>query len=237
MEDQNLQSKSPRRQFISNVAAGAAALGLGSLVSLDAMAGIKDNPQIYADADEWFSKLKGKHRMVFDVPEPNGLMPFAWPLVYLMTNEKTGTPMKDSNAVVILRHSGIPYAFNNSVWEKYKFGEIFHLNDPKTKAASIRNFMYQAKPEDFNIPGIGPAPLAINDLQGMGVMFGVCDMAMQVNSAAIAQMTKGDAAAIKKDWEANLLPGVQVLPSGVWAIGRAQEHGCGYCFAGGAPHE
>jgi intracellular sulfur oxidation DsrE/DsrF family protein len=30
-----------------------------------------------------------------------------------------------------------------------------------------------------------------------------------------------------------LLPGVQVVPSGVWAVGRAQEKGCGYCYAGG----
>jgi len=28
------------------------------------------------------------------------------------------------------------------------------------------------------------------------------------------------------------LPGIQPVPSGVWAIGRAQEHGCAYCFAG-----
>lgn len=232
MEDLNLQSKTPRRKFLSNFAGGAAALGLGSLVSLDAMAGIKDNPQIYADAEEWFSKLKGKHKMVFDVPEPNGLMPFAWPLVFLLTNEKTGTPVKDTNAVVILRHDGIPYAFQNNMWEKYKFGEMFHIEDASTKAPSVRNLHYQVGAENFNIPGIGPAPLSINDLQGMGVMFGVCDMAMTVYSAGYAQKAGADAAAIKKDWAANLLPGIQVLPSGVWAIGRAQERGCGYCFAG-----
>jgi len=29
-----------------------------------------------------------------------------------------------------------------------------------------------------------------------------------------------------------LFPGIQVVPSGVMAVGRAQEHGCTYCFAG-----
>jgi len=37
---------------------------------------------------------------------------------------------------------------------------------------------------------------------------------------------------VKKDWVANLLPGIQVVPSGVWAVGRAQEHKCAYVFAG-----
>jgi intracellular sulfur oxidation DsrE/DsrF family protein len=30
-----------------------------------------------------------------------------------------------------------------------------------------------------------------------------------------------------------VLPGIQVVPSGVWALGRAQEHDCAYVFAGG----
>jgi len=29
-----------------------------------------------------------------------------------------------------------------------------------------------------------------------------------------------------------VLPGIEVVPSGVWAVGRAQEHHCAYCFAG-----
>jgi len=37
---------------------------------------------------------------------------------------------------------------------------------------------------------------------------------------------------IKKEWMAGLLPNIQLMPSGVWAVGRAQEHGCSYCFAG-----
>jgi hypothetical protein len=54
---------------------------------------------------------------------------------------------------------------------------------------------------------------------------------MTVNSALVAQKSGGDAAAIKKEFEAALLPGVQVVPSGLWALNRAQENGCSYCFA------
>jgi hypothetical protein len=52
-------------------------------------------------------------------------MPFAWPKIFLLTNAATGTPEKDNTAVVVLRHDAIPYAFNDAMWKKYKFSEMF----------------------------------------------------------------------------------------------------------------
>ena len=52
-----------------------------------------------------------------------------------------------------------------------------------------------------------------------------------IPSACIVEMHL-DAEKVRKDWVSGLFPGIQVVPSGVWALGRAQEHGCGYCFAG-----
>jgi hypothetical protein len=54
-------------------------------------------------------------------------------------------------------------------------------------------------------------------------------MAITVYSAVIAGMTKQDNATVKKEFLDNLIPGIPAMPSGVWAVGRAQEHGCGYC--------
>jgi intracellular sulfur oxidation DsrE/DsrF family protein len=53
-------------------------------------------------------------------------------------------------------------------------------------------------------------------------------MAMTVYSAVAAMQSNGKAEDIYKDWTANLLPGIQVVPSGVWALGRAQEKQCAY---------
>lgn len=61
-------------------------------------------------------------------------------------------------------------------------------------------------------------------------MFCVCDAAMTVFSAAAAESMKKDPAEVKSEWMASLLPGIQPVPSGVWAVGRAQEHQCSYCF-------
>ena len=71
--------------------------------------------------DEWFNQIKGKHKMVFDPTEPHEIFPFAWPRVFLMTNASTGTPENECCAVVVLRHSSIPYAFPDKIWAKYTF--------------------------------------------------------------------------------------------------------------------
>src|SRR6476659_8445090 len=113
---------------------------------------------------------------------------------------------------------------------KYKFGELFKVDDSQTKAPATKNPFW--KSPDFDLPGVGKVPLSINSLQDDGVMFCVCDMAITVFSASVAKGMNMEAADVKKDWISGLLPGVQVVPSGVWAVGRAQEHECAYCFAG-----
>jgi intracellular sulfur oxidation DsrE/DsrF family protein len=224
------KKQSPRRKFLGNIAAGAAAFSLLSIPS-----SIKAAPSLFEqtdDADEWFKQIKGKHRVVFDATRPHDMMPFAWPRVFLMTNQATGTPEKDNSVVVVLRHDAIPYAFEDRIWAKYKFGEVFKADDPATKMPSVRNPFAKPAPGEYKIPGFGPVPIGINELQASGVLFAVCDAAMTVYSAAVADGMKLNAADVKKDWLSGLLPGIQPVPSGVWALGRAQEHGCAYIFAG-----
>lgn len=227
----------PRRKFLGSLAAGAAAIGLFSFkppVAL-ATAGLtapETGSPDPADADAWFNKVKGKHRIVYDVPRPNEVFPFAWPRVFLMTNGATNTPEKDCGVVVILRHDAIGYAMEDSLWAKYNFGQVFKADDPLTKKPATRNPFWQPKPGDFKIPGIGNVKIGINELQESGVMFCVCDAALTVFSAALADGMKMQAADVKKEWLKGLLPGIQVVPSGVWAVGRAQEHKCAYCYAG-----
>jgi Uncharacterized conserved protein len=222
-----------RRAFLGTLATGAAALGAATLaapLSLTANSVHTETPGKLSDAEAWFKRIKGKHRMVFDVTEPHEVFPFAWPRVFLATNAATGTPEKECSAVVVLRHSGIPYAMKNELWAKYNLGEFFHANDPKTGKPATRNPFWKPQPGDYSFPGMGNVAIGINELQESGVMFCVCDAALTVYSAVIAQSKGLDAAEVKKEWVAGLLPDIQIVPSGVWAVGRAQEHGCGYCF-------
>jgi hypothetical protein len=214
-----------RRKFLGTFATGVAAFGLSSIAA--PFKGHAENNVTGGAGEEWFNKIQGKHRIVFDVPEPNGIFPFAWPRIFLVTNEATGTPGKDCSTVVILRHNAIPYALDNRLWAKYDFNAVFKVVDPRTSKPTTKNPFWEPKPGEFKVPGVGPVPIGINELQASGVMFGVCNMALTVYSAV-----KKDPEEVRKDWVSGILPDIEVLPSGVWAINRAQEKGCSYCFAG-----
>ncbi|WP_109698683.1 twin-arginine translocation signal domain-containing protein [Chitinophaga deserti] len=220
-----------RRDFIGQAAVSAASLGLAWLSSPLPVAAA-ENTAMVNSADDWFKKINGKHRLVIDAPRPHGIFPFAWPRVFLITNSMTGTDEKECSVVVVLRHDAIPYAMRSDLWSKYKFGEMFKADDPATKAPAVRNPFWQPGPNDFSVPGVGPVEIGIDQLQKSGVMFCVCSMAITVYSAVAAQAMGMDANVVKSEWLAGVLPGIQVVPSGVWAIGRAQEKNCGYCFAG-----
>lgn len=232
MEINMLNQPTARRGFIGALASGAATLGMASLafpVPLQAGVFNKTNGVSPEDPDAWFAKIKGKHRIVFDATHPKEIFPFAWPRVFLLTNEATGSTANDCSVVVILRHDAIAYAFEDKVWAKYKFGEMFKADDPATKAASVRNPFYKPAKGAFKIPGFGEVAIGIDELQASGVMFCVCEAAITVYSAATADKMGLKAEDVKKEWLQGMLPGIQPVPSGVWAVGRAQEHGCAYC--------
>ncbi|MEO7120003.1 MAG: twin-arginine translocation signal domain-containing protein [Ginsengibacter sp.] len=231
MKKENANPANNRRRFLKNVAAGAAALSVTMLPPFNLTASAAGNT--LGEADNWFNQLdqKGKHRIVFDVTKPNGSLPFAWPKVYQMTNAATGTTNSETGVVVVLRHDAIPFAMESRLWQKYKFGELFKINDAETNAPVTRNIFWQPNPGTFKIPGIGAVEIGINQLQDHGVMFCVCNVALTVMSAVTAQKLNMDATKVYDDWKDGILPGIQIVPSGVWAVGRAQEHGCAYCSA------
>jgi len=221
-----------RRGFLGRVAAGAAAVGLGGLfaplkAAAEPLAARRD-ASASPDFEAWLNKMTGKHKMVFDVPEPNDGFAFAWGRVFLnTTNEAYGTTDAQNTVVIVLRHSGIPFAMESAMWAKYKFGEAFKITDPATKGPAIRHPLIRLKPGDVPIPGMGT-----DELLAKGALVGVCNIALTFNSMRLAKDMGMQAEAIKKEWIENLLPGVLVVPSGVIAINRAQEKGCAYCFAG-----
>jgi hypothetical protein len=218
-----IASTTARRGFLGRIAAAAAAVGMSGAVP-SRLAAETTSPDTSTDAalDAWFGKIKGKHRVVFDVPEPNSGMGAIWPRVYLDTMKATYPG--DATAVVILRHAGLPLSMNDALWAKYNLGAMFNINDGS--APATKNIY--AKITNLPLPGIGIAEL----LNSGQVLVGACDVALTVYSSAAAQKMNMAPADVKKEWIAGLLPGVQVVPSGVLGVARAQELGCNYIFAG-----
>jgi intracellular sulfur oxidation DsrE/DsrF family protein len=212
--------RTPRRDFLAGMATVAAATGVsGAFAHAAALQPASLDPKL----DAWFARIKGTHRQVFDAPEPNGGLPAIYPRVYLNTMKATYGATGDATAVVILRHSGLPLALGDAVWSKYGLGAMFDIMDNGVPAT--RNPF--ATITGLPIPGLG-----IVELLKSGVLVGACDVALTVNSMKAAEKSNMSPEAVKAEWIAGLIPGVQVVPSGVMAVGRAQELRCTYCYAG-----
>ncbi len=226
----NQKGVSDRRRFLGSLASGAATLGLATLADPMRLAAEPSNPMPAYDEqsfEAWLGKIKGKHKQVFDSMMPDNGMPLAWARVFLMSNKQVGVPESECTSVLVLRHDSIPIAMKSDLWAKYKFGELFHINDMATNAPSVRNMFWKPKPNELPLPG-----MALNELLDSGVLVGVCDLALTFYSKHVAESMKMSPEECKKEWVAGVHPGIQIVPSGVIAVNRAQERGCTYCWAG-----
>ncbi len=223
-------TENSRRKFLGKLAltAGATA-GLSAIPNTLLASDPIGDAKRYKDSDEWFKNVKGSHRVVYDAPEPHDSFPVIWSWAFMMTNNQTGTADSDMTSMVVLRHNAIPFAFTDAMWKKYPLGELFGVTDLTTGEKAKRNPLWKPKEGDMPLPGIDGIKKQIE----RGAMFCVCELAISVYSGAIAQQMGLNAEEVRKDWYNNLHPGVQPVPSGVWALGRAQEHDCKYIYAGG----
>jgi intracellular sulfur oxidation DsrE/DsrF family protein len=241
MKKDNTQLTEQRRKFLKGIGTGTAAIGLAAVTSSFTLTGSEKSKYLAKDpADEWFDDIDGEHRIVYDATRPHMIFQFAWPRVFLITNAATGTAEEDCSVVLVLRHEAICYAFQDHIWAKYNFGDVFnaHAMGPAFKAADAstatktRNPFWNVKEGDFALPAFGVVPIGIKDLQASGVKICVCNAAVNLYAAVLAGQMGLTHEEVLADWMDGAIPGIQQVPSGVWALGRAQKHGCGYIFAG-----
>ena len=198
-----------RRAFLGRAVTASAALGIG--VTSGAWSEARaDETQAQ---DRWLSGLKGKYRQVTDI--------------YARTFLVTQGPQPDAGAVVILRHGGFVLSLGNDAWAKYKIGAAMNIMDPETKAHAVKNPFLRPKPGTLLADD-----MAIDQLLGRGVIFGACNVALQVLSGRLSGQAGVTPEVALKDWTAAVIPGIHVIPSGVWGVNRAQMAGCSYCSGG-----
>ena len=220
---QNTTDMTPRRGFIRRVA-GAMALGLAGLVPSPS------HPQPAAarsDGPEWPGPLKGRHRQLVDAYEVNDGSPLAFAYTFLSTNEPPTANLVSATAVIVLRHAAFPMALGNEMWRKYKIGAAFKILDPETKAPAVKNPFLHPKPGVLPLDGMAIVLLLAN-----GTVFGACHVALLGQSKMLAGNAGVSAEEAAKEWTANVIPGITIIPSGTWGVNRAQEGGCTYCAGG-----
>ncbi len=209
----------PRRNLFR--LAGATVLGFAGLASAASRAAAA--PPVAGDGPDWPGKLKGRHRQVVDAYTVNDGRPLAFASTFLLTDAAPSS----ATSVVILRAQALPVALDSAIWEKYKIGESLKIIDPEIKAAAVKNPFLNPK------PGVLPTDdMAIDRLLGKGVVFGACNIALHGLSKQLASNAGVSADDAAKEWAANLVSGITLLPSGVWGVNRAQEAGCTYCAGG-----
>jgi intracellular sulfur oxidation DsrE/DsrF family protein len=213
--DEDMIVAAPRRGLFGRLA-GTLALGLAGFAAAPA-----DAEAAVAAAD-WPGKLKGRHRQVVDAVEPNKGFPLVFALTYLMPNAADSAA-----AVVVLRHGAFPIALGHDMWAKYKIGESFNIVDPETKAPAVKNPWLNPKAGVLVLPGS-----SVDALLAKGVVFGACNMALLVQSKMLSGNAGTTPEEAAKEWTANVIPGITIVPSGTWAVNRAQEAGCTYCAGG-----
>jgi intracellular sulfur oxidation DsrE/DsrF family protein len=198
-------------------------LGAVATLSAGTMLHIDGSPA----SDAWLDRLKGKHRLLFDVPEPDGGAVLRHARNYLdVWRDAYGVPERDINLVVVLYARTVPLGVQDAMWEKYKLGAAINLTDAATNAPLVRN--YFARPQPGDPVGDGTPDSAIEALQRRGVVFLLCNNALQRWSARLEKQGLGTAAEIHDDLVAHALPGVTVVPAAFIAMTKAHEHGFAY---------
>lgn len=219
-----------RRKFVTSITLGVGASAFPNFIeNFNNLEPVNLNTNINSnELSSWFDKIKGEHRVVYDGSQPHNTLPIVWNWAFLESNNSVGVTDYNITAITVLRHSGIVFAFKSEIWEKFKLGELVSFNDNKTGKPALRNTVYEPQIGDMPLPPIQ----GIKDLQGRGSLFCVCDLATKVYSSAIAKKMNLDPDEVYLEMIKGILPEIQLVPSGVWALGRAQNKNCAYIFAG-----
>ena len=176
----------------------------------------------------WVDKLTAQHRQVFDSPEIADGAALDKARLYLAGfHEVYGTSDADVNSVIVVRHRAIPMVLADSVWARYDFlADTTKLKDPTTGGKAKRNPFLGPKPDDKY--SLVWSDAGLDTLIQRGVIVLACSLALRGFAKQIAEHANTSADAVDDELRRSLVPGVILMPSGIFAVTRAEEAGCHY---------
>jgi hypothetical protein len=214
----------PRRDFLGWIGATAIA-GSAPAMLVGAPVTQPIHPAIRSDWDmSWVSRIRGRHRVVFDAPALSEGDPILRAVVWgRQYQEAFGTELRNTSRVLVLRHFGIHFAMQDAYWARFPVAHENGFTDATGQPLRI-NPVRAPRAEV-------PEPYRSMTLEGFqesgGIVLG-CQLALThyvvpqyvaaglSEEAALAEATR------------NLLPGVIMQPSGIFAVSVAQEADCVY---------
>jgi hypothetical protein len=219
-----------RREFLGKVAVNAAMLGAMPL-SFDLATAAYAAPAQGEKWDlSWTTRLTGKHKAIFDVPEvDSGYGVWRATIWQNQYRDVLGVAPKDLSAVLVLRHNGITLAMQQAFWDKYGVGKAKSALDPITQKPTDKNpaLLSSSRGE---VPEMFDAMALDKFIARGGIALG-CNLAFADCVELVKSKENVDDATARKQAIGYLVPGVILQPSGVFAAIRAQEAGAIYLRA------
>ena len=196
-----------RRDFLGKVAVNAAMLGAMPLSIDFASPAFAAAPAQGEKWDlSWTSRVTGKHKAIFDVPEvDSGYGVWRATIWQRQYQDVLGVAPKDLSAVLVLRHNGITLAMQQAFWDKYGIGKAKSALDPVTQKPTDKNpaLLSSARGE---VPDMFD-PMALDKFIARGGIALACNLALMdcielikskenVDDAAARRIAWGNGAAL-----------------------------------------
>jgi hypothetical protein len=175
----------------------------------------------------WTGKL-GRYKTAYDSPEimSGAALSFAASAMQGYT-QALGTRQGEVTPVLILRHTASYMVLDDDMWKRLAAGESQKLKDPTSGETALRNpFINYARGDKHTMIG---AEAGIDTLVGQGAIVLTCNRALTGIGSMLRRkettLTQEQAVAeVRKA----VLPGVYVMPNGIFAVSAAQDAGCHY---------
>jgi hypothetical protein len=218
-----------RRDFLRQLTLATAAVGGGAIVSPLGAEDLNRAADRFGASSaawdmSWVDQLqRAQYKAVFDSPtlSDGAALDLA---AGIQDNFKEVYGSDVARMVIVMRQLGQVMAFNDDLWDRYAIGEERKVNDRLTKQPARRNPYLKASPGE---PDWAVAS-KLETLHARGAIFLVCNRASMNWAAGAAEQTKKDVEQVRNDVRNGLVPGATLMPTGVFALVRAQNAGCGY---------
>lgn len=224
-----------RREFIEKIGATAmfGALPLTALPSIvyEAQAAPRSSGAAAEWDFSWVEKLKGKkHKAVMDNEEVQSAYG-VWRATFWASQyeQALGAKPADVATVLVLRHNALVLGFKQEFWDTAGIGEWYKVTHPLTQQGTTRNPALLSSTRN-EIPATFDA-FALTDFMRRGGIVLACNLAMDFFIAGLAGKLSIPADEARSRAMAALIPGVTLMPSGIFACVKAQEEGCQYVKA------
>ena len=209
-----------RRDFLARLGLAAAVLGIDT----DELRGQSAVRPGSPWDTSWLERLAAaRYRVVFNanVIDDGGV--FSYVATFLdHFHEVHNTTDAEAVPVVVFRRLGTPMALNEHLWDRFEIGADTKIDDPDTRSPARRNVFWQAGRSGGN------SATKIETLHKRGMVSLVCNVSLGSMGRRLAEQTHQDIEQVQAEVRANLVPGAIAVPSGIYALIRAQNAGCAF---------